>query len=680
LSQERVLKTLIDFGLSQLDAQVYVFLGKRGAQKGKDIAKALKIHKQQIYRSLKNLQNKGIVSCTVDHPARYSAEPFQKVIDLFIRAKMEETQRLKQSKGSILSDWQSIAIEENEDTSQKFTVIKGRNIIYSKINQMIQQTKKCLLTMTSVPDLARADQFGLIDTVLNLPIKESIELRFLTELTEKNMQIAKKLLKKTMKKQSNLKIRVPDLSLKLFSRMIIRDDEEVMFFINTEVDKTTIQQDDDLGLWTNCKSIVYAFAGVFEELWRNSTDIQKRILQIETGNRTPQTSFVQDTETTKEKYVNTLLSAEKEIIMITAPENLIRFWSDKTFSQKLIERGISIKIMAPLTTMNFESAKQLSQYFKIKHVPPSYLETTIVDEKHLFQFKEPYPIEEKHSKETRFRDTFYTEDLEQVEKMSNIINEIWKDAQPSSSALPESMKPYGLMPPPLSNNHWKVVKNVIVSEEKSGVAEKDILNKIISANKTLAGEKRIMFATAALAIVHPPDKFNLPDLMFQINQVEKQSIFGRGDSLLLYLWLETPEGYFFVPSGGLGDNPEGIAYRREIFFTENNAKQSYRLVKKDELQIRVYGNSLFCGWTVPIQLYPSKYVLPPACLLVEGYGKVKTKAFSIRLPSGFESAMEYNYFDAFVTFMHPTSKYLGPGTDGAFIRDLVTTTNPPKKS
>jgi hypothetical protein len=188
-----------------------------------------------------------------------------------------------------------------------------------------------------------------------------------------------------------------------------------------------------------------------------------------------------------------------------------------------------------------------------------------------------------------------------------------------------------------------------------------------------------MYAAAAVAIIRPPDTFNLPDVMLHINQVEKRSVFGRGDSLLVYLWLGTPEGYFFAPGGGIGDNPEGVKSRREIFFAENNAKQNYQLAKEDELQIRVFGNSLFCGWTVPIQLYPPKYVLPPACLLVEGYGRIKTKAFSIILPSGFRCDLEYNYFDAFVTFMHPNSKYSGPGTDGAFIRDLVVTTTSKKQ-
>lgn len=678
MNQEKVLKTLLSLGLTQLDAEAYILLEKRGPIKARDATKALKVSKQRLYPTIKNLQSKGIVNATLERPARFSAVPFEKVLDLFVKAKMEEAQRVQQNKDELLSDWKSIAIATSDRSPSKFTVIEGRPYIYSKIQQMIQETKSHLSFVATVPSLARADVFGLFDAAFNHPLRSKIQFRFLTELSEQNAEAMKTLLHKKPKAGFNLEGKTPDLGLKLCPRMVIRDEEETVFFIDPGKGALVSEQ-DDVCLWTNCRSLAQAFSTMFEDLWRNSTEIMKKIVQIETGKTPPQTSIIQDTETTHKKHVDTMLSAEKEIIMITSPESLFRLWKNKTLSQKWSERVISIKILVPVTSKNFEAVKQLSQFIEIRHVPQSYIETTIVDGKQLFQFKEPSSCGQKGWKVPYFRDTFYTDDLEQVEKMVNTINDIWKNAQPSSSVALESRKPYGFMPPPLSNNHWKVVEGVAVLEEKPGeTTEKDVLNKMISANKTLDGETR-MYATAALAIIHPPENFSLPDLLFQINQVEKQSVFARGDSLLIYLWLDTPEGYFFVPAGGIGDNPKGVALRRETFFTESSAKQNYRLVKKDEITIRVYGNSLFCGWTVPIQLHPPKYVLPPACLLVEGYGKIKTKAFSIILPSGFKSALEYNYFDAFVTFMHPTSKYSGPGTDGAFIRDLVTTTIPPRK-
>jgi hypothetical protein len=38
---------------------------------------------------------------------------------------------------------------------------------------------------------------------------------------------------------------------------------------------------------------------------------------------------------------------------------------------------------------------------------------------------------------------------------------------------------------------------------------------------------------------------------------------------------------------------------------------------------------------------------------------------------------ENNAFDAFVTLIHPVSKYSGPSTDGILVRDTIMTIIPP---
>jgi len=84
LSLERVIKALIGFGLTRVDAEVYVYLAKKGPQKAVDLAKALNINKQKIYASLKNLQTKGLVS---KDRTIFSALPFEEALDLLIKMK-----------------------------------------------------------------------------------------------------------------------------------------------------------------------------------------------------------------------------------------------------------------------------------------------------------------------------------------------------------------------------------------------------------------------------------------------------------------------------------------------------------------------------------------------------------------------------------------------------------------
>jgi sugar-specific transcriptional regulator TrmB len=108
LSEEQLLKAIIDLGLSQVDAEVYIFLAKMGPQKGRNIADALKLYKQQLYRSLRNLQGKGLASATCEHPAQFSAISFERVIDMYIKVKTAEAQALQETRQDLMSAWRSI--------------------------------------------------------------------------------------------------------------------------------------------------------------------------------------------------------------------------------------------------------------------------------------------------------------------------------------------------------------------------------------------------------------------------------------------------------------------------------------------------------------------------------------------------------------------------------------------
>jgi hypothetical protein len=100
-------------------------------------------------------------------------------------------------------------------------------------------------------------------------------------------------------------------------------------------------------------------------------------------------------------------------------------------------------------------------------------------------------------------------------------------------------------------------------------------------------------------------------------------------------------------------------------------------VRKDELNIQAQGDKLFAGWTVPIPLFPPKYILPPSCIMFEGYGKIKSYATELKGPLNRKITYEYNSLDSFVSFMHPSLKYHGPGSDGSLHRDMIIFSYPP---
>jgi sugar-specific transcriptional regulator TrmB len=683
LSQEQVVKTLVGLGLTNMDARVYIFLAKKGPLKARDAAKALRIKRQQLYRSLKNLQSKAIVSATLEYPARFSAVSFEKVIDLFIKTKLEEAQNIQHDKTTLLSSWKALQVGEAPDVSPRFMVIEGRNVIYSRIKQMINETKSQLSIISTVSGLARADQFGLLDAGFKHPLRSKVQFRLLTQLSEQNLGTMKALLKETPKAGLRFEIRSPNLGLRLFPRMVLRDEEEVVFFINPTVGGSLSKQ-DDVCLWTNCKSLVHSFLVLFEELWRNSTEIERKIVEIETGKPSPKIFFISDMEAVKRKYDAIAQSAREEIVLLTSSKGLVESWKNTPLLKNWAERGVSVKIMAPVVKENWEAMEQSSKFCAVRHVPVHYWETAIVDGKHFFQFKTPSPDQEELEPTRRFDKAYYTDDVEWVERMKTALNDIWRSAQtPSTVTLESIIGPYGppVVPLPRDDLQSKLWEAKIIDYRPPGtISEREVVNKIIGAQKIPIKDpfKGLSkgYGSSGMAVIHLPGQFNLPDMAIQVWKHDKQSSFGEEDTIIVYFWLETPSGHAYVPVAIAGDNPNGQDAWRAVYAT-TPAEKNVHLFKKDEVQVRVHGNTLFAGWTVPIKLFPAKYTLPPACMLIEGYGDVKTMAYTVVLPSGFKIEVEENCFDAFVTFIHAASKYSGPGTDGSLARDHITTNIPP---
>ena len=87
MSLERVIKALIGLGLSRSDAEVYVYLAKKGPQKVVHLSKALIYNKQKINTSLRNLQTKGLVTTA---NTTFHALPFKEALELLIETEKEQ--------------------------------------------------------------------------------------------------------------------------------------------------------------------------------------------------------------------------------------------------------------------------------------------------------------------------------------------------------------------------------------------------------------------------------------------------------------------------------------------------------------------------------------------------------------------------------------------------------------
>ncbi len=93
MSTEKVQQALKSLGLTEKEAEVYIFLAKHHALRSGEIAKGTRTHRVEVYRLLKSLQTKGVIAATLEAPARYTAAPLEGLLDSFIKANLKRPQR-----------------------------------------------------------------------------------------------------------------------------------------------------------------------------------------------------------------------------------------------------------------------------------------------------------------------------------------------------------------------------------------------------------------------------------------------------------------------------------------------------------------------------------------------------------------------------------------------------------
>ncbi len=108
-----MLEALMKLGLSNTDAEVYLFLAPKNPQTATDISDTLRIKKQKLSPCLKSLKEKGILNSTNSHPSLFSAVPMENVVDLLVKANLAEAQSMERNRQEILAYWQEILKNSN---------------------------------------------------------------------------------------------------------------------------------------------------------------------------------------------------------------------------------------------------------------------------------------------------------------------------------------------------------------------------------------------------------------------------------------------------------------------------------------------------------------------------------------------------------------------------------------
>jgi len=107
MTQEWMLRTLLDLGFSQQEAEVYLLL-RYGPKKVIEISSELNIYKRKVYRIVKRLKETKIIQAKPTKPTQFQIVPFDNFLDLLINNFLNEADLLEHRKAELFASWKSI--------------------------------------------------------------------------------------------------------------------------------------------------------------------------------------------------------------------------------------------------------------------------------------------------------------------------------------------------------------------------------------------------------------------------------------------------------------------------------------------------------------------------------------------------------------------------------------------
>jgi sugar-specific transcriptional regulator TrmB/CBS domain-containing protein len=424
MSEKDVTTFLQILGLSKREIQVYMFLAKSGVQSTSFVAKRLKMERVQAYRTFKKLQEKSFIEATLERPTRFTIVGFEALVDNFINTKKTEVVNLNDQKQNLLTAWKAISAPESEYPVAKFSIITGKKKIHSKMINMIEESKFQVIVLTTALGIIQEDNAGIFDSVVTPSQERNVHVQIITEIVPENLKTLDRMDQSIAEDKLNIKLRHVTMSSKFFPRFLIKDGEEAILYTPFGNEVSVLNLEDE-GLWINDKMFISVLKAFFTQMWQSGIDASLRIEELKSGIPIGETLVIKSVEDAWSKVTKVLDSAKKNIVVITSSQSINRLAEDDPIV-KYLKKGLNTRIMASIDLDNLEPAQKLARDFEVKHVPISYMTMILVDDKHLFMFKMP-PLNDNAAESAFYlADTFYSSDPSQIERVSEMLSDIWK--------------------------------------------------------------------------------------------------------------------------------------------------------------------------------------------------------------------------------------------------------------
>jgi sugar-specific transcriptional regulator TrmB len=225
---DEAVETLINLGLTVLQAKVYVALAKLGTSNSRLTAKEAKVASQDVYRILTELQETGLVEKIIAKPNMYHPMPLAKGLSMLLQRRKAQTKQLQKTANLISKEFDCTLRATEKTDIGSFVLIQKEEPIKSKALEMLETAKTSLELMHDTRDTVKYEELYDIGQKLNA---REIKVRDLVSSSNQIFQVTKAF-SSIIQKYPTFQVRHLDFPAP--AKLIIKDNKEVLVSTTTK--------------------------------------------------------------------------------------------------------------------------------------------------------------------------------------------------------------------------------------------------------------------------------------------------------------------------------------------------------------------------------------------------------------------------------------------------------------
>ena len=373
----------------------------------------MQINRTETYRTIRNLQHRGLVEATLERPVQFQSAPFEECLRILIDERRAKLKILERRGEDLRRMFDTMRSEPVRQEIERFQVIEGRLRIEQKLQSMYSQSKRSVMTVLSSSELLRADTSGLFDP-LEQSNRTKVKVRAITSIDNSNLGVVERL-------PETIEVRHLDLKARPVPRVTIIDDSEALFEITTD----EARRNEQVALWINSRAFVGNLQAYFEEVWTSGTPASGRIEALKKGIDSDDLRIYKGRNDVARQFSN-MIENSKQSVEIWTTMRGIHALADFNFAQlkEAKSRGVKTRVIAPITSENTEGARKLVPVSELRYseaLGPAGI--IIVDQRELMLYER---LPDDNNAEIGADVGFWTNSRRFIETMSRAYDALWK--------------------------------------------------------------------------------------------------------------------------------------------------------------------------------------------------------------------------------------------------------------